>query len=589
MEKIYLEYLMGLAVINLKNSLRSPIIVTVGHSDSGKTTLLDAIRGTRVTAMEPGQLTQAVGATEIPTCVIREICGNLLDRFKIKIEIPGLLFLDTPGHAAFMSIRKRGSSIADLAILVIDINEGVQEQTDESIKILKEFKTPFLVAATKIDKIEGWIQHKKSCFLDSFNEQPEWVRQKLDEKLYRLVGQLSERGFDSERFDRVTDYKKIITIVPVSGISKEGIPELLVMLAGLAQSFLKEQLEVSKGIGRGSVLEVKELRGLGTTIDVILYDGEIRRGDWIIVGGKEPIVTRVKALLKPRPLKEIRVEKQFDNIDYVSAASGVKISAPDLEKVIAGSPIVFVSDEEKVEEIKKELKAITEQIEFEKEGEGLILKADNLGSLEALIGIFKDKVPIKKAEIGKVLRKDVIEIETVKDRLNRVIIAFNVDIDDIAAKEARDKSLTILQNKVIYQLVESYDKFIEEERERIRLEKLETIIMPAKIRILPGHTFHVSKPAIVGVEILAGEIKSGYKLKKDGKEIGEIKAIQSEGAAVAKASVGEKVAISIEGPTVGRQIEEGDELTTIITQDDLKILKELNMKQEIELAKEILS
>jgi translation initiation factor 5B len=357
----------------------------------------------------------------------------------------------------------------------------------------------------------------------------------------------------------------------------------------LAQSFLKEQLEVSKGIGRGSVLEVKELRGLGTTIDVILYDGEIRRGDWIIVGGKEPIVARVKALLKPRPLKEIRVEKQFDNIDYVSAASGVKISSPGLEKVIAGSPIVFVSDEEKVEEIKKELKAITEQIEFEKEGEGVILKADNLGSLEALIGIFRDKVPIKKAEIGNVLRKDVIEIETVNDRLKRVIIAFNVDIDDVAAKEARDKSLTILQNKVIYQLVESYDKFIEEEKERIRLEKLETITMPAKIRILPGHTFHASKPAVVGIEVLAGEIKSGYRLKKNGKEIGEIKAIQSEGAAVAKASVGEKVAISIEGPTVGRQIEEGDELTTIITQDDLKVLKELNMKQEVELAKEILS
>ena len=568
--------------------IRQPIVVTVGHSDHGKTTLLDCIRGTAVTSMEPGLLTQHVGASYIPIETIKETCGNLLDRFKIDMKIPGLLFIDTPGHAAFTSIRKRGSSIADLAILVIDITEGIQEQTDESIKILKEFKTPFLIAATKIDKIEGWIQHKKTCFLDSFNEQPEWVKQKLDEKLYRLVGQLSERGFDSERFDRVTDYKKTVTIVPVSGISKEGIPELLVMLAGLAQSFLKEQLEVSEGIGRGSVLEVKELRGLGTTIDVILYDGEIRRGDWIIVGGKEPIVTRVKALLKPRPLKEIRVEKQFDNIDYVSAASGVKISAPDLEKVIAGSPIVFVSDEEKVEEIKKELKAITEQIEFEKEGEGLILKADNLGSLEALIGIFKDKVPIKKAEIGNVLRKDVIEVETVNDRLKRVIIAFNVDIDDLAAKEARDKSLTILQNKVIYQLVEGYDKFIEEEKERIRLEKLETITMPAKIRILPGHTFHVSKPAIVGVEILAGSIKSGYKLKKNGTEIGEIKAIQSEGAAVAKASVGEKVAISIEGPTVGRQIEEGDELTTVINQDDLKVLKELNMKQEIELAKEIL-
>lgn len=568
--------------------IRQPIVVTVGHSDHGKTTLLDRIRGTAVTSMEPGLLTQHVGASYIPIETIKETCGNLLERFKIDMKIPGLLFIDTPGHAAFTSIRKRGSSIADLAILVIDITEGIQEQTDESIKILKEFKTPFLVAATKIDKIEGWIQHKKSCFLDSFNEQPEWVKQKLDEKLYRLVGQLSEREFDSERFDRVTDYKKTVTIVPCSGITGEGIPELLVMLAGLAQSFLKEQLEVSKGIGRGSVLEVKELRGLGTTIDVILYDGEIRRGDWIIVGGKEPIVTRVKALLKPHPLKEIRIEKQFDNIDYVSAASGIKISSPGLEKVIAGSPIVFVSDEEKVEEIKKELQAITEQIEFEKEGEGIILKADSLGSLEALIGIFRDKVPIKKAEIGKVLRKDVIEIETVKDRLKRIIIAFNVDIDYIAAKEARDKSLTILQNKVIYQLVEGYDKFIEEEKERIRLEKLETIIMPAKIRILPGHTFHASKPAIVGIEVLAGSIKSGYKLKKNGIEIGEIKAIQSEGSAVTKASIGDKVAISIEGPTVGRQIEEGDELTTIITVDDLKVLKELNMKAEIELAKEIL-
>lgn len=569
--------------------IRQPIVVTVGHSDHGKTTLLDRIRGTAVTSMEPGLLTQHVGASYIPIETIKEICGNLLDRFKINIQIPGLLFIDTPGHAAFTSIRKRGSSIADLAILVIDITEGIQEQTDESIKILKEFKTPFLIAATKIDKIEGWIQHKKACFLDSFNEQPDRVKQKLDDKFYKLVGQLSERGFDSERFDRVTDYKKTVTIVPCSGITGEGIPELLVMLAGLAQSFLKEQLEVSKGIGKGSVLEVKEVRGLGTTIDVILYDGEIRKGDWVVVGGKEPIVTRVKALLKPRPLKEIRVEKQFDNIDYVSAASGIKISAPGLEKVIAGSPIAFVSDEKNLEEVKKDLQAITEEIEFEKEGEGIILKADNLGSLEALIGIFKDKVPIKKAETGKVFRKDVIEIETVKDRLKRVIIAFNVDIDDIAAKEAKDKSLTILQNKVIYQLIEGYDKFIEEEKERIRLEKLETITMPAKIRILPGHTFRASKPAVVGVEVLAGSIKSGYKLKKDGKEIGEIKAIQSEGSTVVKASKGEKVAISIDGPTVGRQIEEGDELTSIITSDDLKVLKELNMKEEMELAKEILS
>jgi len=360
------------------------------------------------------------------------------------------------------------------------------------------------------------------------------------------------------------------------------------MLAGLAQAFLKEQLEVSKGNGRGSILEVKEFRGMGTTVDVILYDGEIKKGDWMIVGGKEPIVTKIKALLKPRPLKELRVEKQFENIDHVSAADGVKISAPDLDEVIAGSPVAFVSDENKIEEVKKELQAGIEEIEFEKEGEGVILKADSLGSLEALIGIFKDKVPIKKAETGKVLRKDVIEIDNVKDRLKKLIIAFNVGVDDIAAKEAKDKSIKIIQSNVIYQLVENYELFIDEEKEKIKLEKLDTITLPAKIKLLAGHTFHSSHPAIVGVEVLAGTIKSGYKLKKNGKEIGEIKAIQSEGSAVDKAIIGEKVAVSIEGPTVGRQIEEGDELTTIINEDTLNVLKELGMKDEIELARKIL-
>jgi len=569
--------------------IRQPIVVTVGHSDHGKTTLLDKIRGTTVTAMEPGLLTQHVGASYIPIETIKKTCGELLEKFKIKIEIPGLLFIDTPGHAAFISIRKRGSSIADLAILVVDITEGVQEQTEESIKILKEFKTPFLVAATKIDRIEGWIQDNEKCFLDSFNKQPDWVKNNFDQKFYKIVGQLSERGFESERFDRITDFKKTVAIVPCSGITGEGVPDLLVVLAGLAQAFLKEQLEVSKGVGKGSILEVKEVRGLGTTIDVILYDGEIKKGDWMIVGGKEPIVTKIKAMLKPRPLKEIRVEKQFENIDYVFAASGVKISAPGLDNVIAGSPVAFVSDEKKLEEVKKELQAGIEEIEFEKTGEGIILKADNLGSLEALIGIFKEKVSIKKAEIGKVLRKDVIEIEAVKDRLKKIIIAFNVDVDEMAAKEAKDKSINIIKNNVIYQLIEGYDKFIEEEKKRIELEKLETITLPAKIRILPGHVFRASKPAIVGVEILAGTIKSGYKLKKSGKEVGEIKAIESEGASVGKASRGERVAISIEGPIVGRQIQEGDELTTIINENDLKVLKELKLNEEIELAKEILN
>jgi len=456
------------------------------------------------------------------------------------------------------------------------------------VRILKEFKTPFLVAATKIDKIDGWIPDENACFIDSITKQPEWVTKKFDELFYKLVGQLSERGFDSERFDRVSDFSKTIVIVPCSGITGEGVPELLMALVGLSQTFLKKELETTKGIGKGSILEVKEVKGLGKTIDVILYDGETRKGDWLIVGGKEPVVTKIKALLKPHPLREIRVEKKFEHVDYVSAASGVKIAALNLDDVIAGSPVATVHDENDIEKVKDELQTGIEEIEFEKVGEGIILKADNLGSLEALIGVFKDKVPIKKAEIGKVLRKDVIEIEAVKDPLKKVIIAFNVDVDDLAAKEAKDRLLTIIHNNIIYKLTEGFEEFIKQQEERIKQEKLDAIVLPAKIKILPGHTFRVSDPAIVGIEVLAGTIKTGFKLQKDGKEIGTIRAIESENKALERAERGDKVAISIKGPIVGRHIREGDELATIISENDLKVLKELDMREEIELAKEIL-
>ena len=568
--------------------IRQPIVVTIGHVDHGKTTLLDKIRKTAVQSKEVGGITQAIGATEIPLDIVKNVCGDLLKKMKIKIKIPGLLFIDTPGHEAFTAIRKRGSSIADLAILVIDINEGIQPQTDESIHILKEFKTPFLIAATKIDRIEGWIRNENSCFFESFAKQPDWVKQSFDEKFYKLVGQLSQRGFESERYDRVDDFKKTVSIVPCSGITGEGVPELLMVLSGLSQSFLKDELEVSEGTGRGSILEVKEVKGLGTTIDVILYDGEIRKGDWLVIGGKEPVVTKIKALLKPRPLKEMRTEKQFENIDYASAAAGVKIAAPELDNAIAGSPVAFVSDEKNVDGIKKELMTGVEEIEFEKSIDGIILKADNLGSLEALIGIFKNKVPVKKAEVGKVLRKDVIEIDAVKDPLKKFIIAFNVNVDESVTSYAKDMSIKILQSNIIYKLIEDYEKFVEETKEKIRMQKLEEITLPAKIKILPGHVFHASHPAIVGVEVLAGKIKSGCKLQKSDKEIGEVKAIQSESKTLTEASKGERVAISIEGPTIGRQIMEGDELTTVITSKDLTVLKELNLKEEIELANEIL-
>jgi translation initiation factor 5B len=570
--------------------MRQPIVVVLGHVDHGKTSLLDAIRGSTVNASEPGQITQHIGASFVPIEVIKKFCGALLEKLKIKITIPGLLFIDTPGHEAFTTLRRRGGSVADLAILVIDINEGFQQQTDESLDFLRQFRTPFLVAATKIDLVPGWYPHKNECFMDSFSKQGESIQDDLEKKVYNIVSQLSMRNFEAERFDRVSDFKKQIAIAPTSAKTGEGIPELLMMLAGLSQTFLKGRLELSDK-ARGTVLEVKEVTGLGTTIDAIIYDGTVKRGDYLIIGGKEPISTRIKALLRPPALKELRVEKKFESVKEINAAAGIKISAPNLETVIAGSPIICVSNQSQIDEAKKMVQKEVEGIEFSKEGDGVIARADTLGSLEALIKILqKEEIPIKKAEVGPVTKQDIIELCPLKDELKKVVLAFNVKVLPDAETIARDLKIPIFKNDIIYRLIEDYQKWCSEKKEREELEKLEKIVRPSKFRVLPGFVFRKRKPAIFGVEILAGVLKPDTPIKnEDGKDVGKIKNIEKEGKIIASAKTGDKVAVSMPEPTIGRQINEGDILMSVITRSNVESLKEIWNKlqdDEKELLKE---
>jgi len=576
--------------------IRSPIVVLLGHVDAGKTTLADKIRGTAVALkMEPGFLTQATGCSFIPLELIKKICGSLLEKLKIELEVPGLLLIDCPGHAAFMGMRKRGGNISDLAILVVDVIEGFQEQTDESLKILKEYKTPFVVAATKIDKLPGWFPYPGSSFLETFQKQREDVKEDLDKKVYRIVAQLAERGFQAERFDKVEDFSRQVAIIPVSSITGEGLQDLLLVLIGLAQHFLKGKLTLSN-VSRGTILEVVETKGFGHTIDVILYDGCIHRGDYLVIGGKEPVVTKIKAILLPRPAQELRVEKQFQQVEEACAAIGVKIVAPGLENVVAGSPLVAVKEEKDVEEVKKLVQREVEEVEFTRDVDGVVVKADTLGSLEAMIKILtEEKVEIKKAEVGLVNKEDVVESQN-SSELRRAILAFNVKVPEEIKALAKDLGVTIFESNIIYRLIENYREWYKAKKEEIRRAKMEKLIWPAKIKLLPGYVFRASKPAIVGVEVLAGCIKSGVKLvRKDGKEVGTIKEIQKEGKTIPEARTGDKVAISMEEPTVGRQIEEGDilyaylpessinawlsEFKDQLTEEELKVIEEFKQTQ----------
>ncbi len=546
----------------------------MGHVDHGKTTLLDKIRGTAIVSGEAGAITQHIGATEVPIDVIINKLGD--PRLKERFLVPGLLFIDTPGHHAFTTLRSRGGALADLAIVVVDINEGFKPQTYESLQILKRFKTPFVVVANKIDRINGWVSQKDLPFAATFKKQSEDVQSRLETKLYEVIGELYNQGFAAERYDRVTNFQKTLGVVPVSAFTGEGIPDVLMVLLGLAQKFLEANLQYSaKGPGVGTVLEVKEEKGLGATLDIILYDGTLKKGDTVVIGSLgEPIQTKVRALLKPRELSEIRYESKFKQVNKVTAAVGVKISAPGLESALAGSPI-RVATEETIDEIVSQVKSEIDEVRIDTGSVGIMIKADTLGSLEALVHEFqKDEIPIRKAEVGDISHRDAVEASTVEDPLYSVLIGFNVKVHPDARDFLQESNVKLFTSDVIYRLVEDYQKYVKEQQEKAEQKIFETIIRPGKFKILPGCVFRQSKPAVVGVRVLGGVVRTNADVMlENGNVVGKIKGLQIEGENIASARVGKEVAMAIEGATVGRQIKEEDVLYINVPERHAKVLE----------------
>jgi translation initiation factor 5B len=544
--------------------IRQPIVCVLGHVDTGKTLLLDSIRKSSVQAREAGGITQHIGASFFPLETLIEICGPLLGKQKSRFKIPGLLVIDTPGHEAFANLRKRGGGAADIAILLVDVLKGFEAQTFESLDILKARKTPFLVAVNKIDRLPGWVSHPEQLLMESYESQNHYIQEDLDNHFYTIMGTFSANGFNAERFDKIKDFTRSVALVPVSAKTGEGIPELLSVLVGLTQQYLKDQLSVTDGPGKGSVLEVKEEAGLGTTVNAIIYDGILRKGDVIVVGGKEkPIATKVRAVLLPKPLDEIRDPRdRFSSVNSVSAASGVKIAAPYLETALAGAPLYVVPSEDQTREFLRQVSEEVEKVKIATDINGVVLKTDALGSLEAIAEILKrEAIPIRLADIGDVSKRDIVEARIVKDYepLFGVVLAFNVKVLQDAAEEAKNNRVRIFRHNIIYHLIDEFIDWITSERNLRTVEEFDSLVKPAKIRVMSGYVFRKARPAIVGVEILAGRIRPRIPLvKENGEDIGEIKQIQDQGETVSEAITGKQVAISLDKPVVGRNINEED-------------------------------
>lgn len=559
--------------------IRQPIITVAGHVDHGKTTLLDSLRQTKVAEKEAGLITQKISFTLFPAEHIKKGC-YLLDKLNIPLKIPGFLFIDTPGHQAFTNLRKRGGSLADLAILVIDINEGVMPQTSEVLQILKQNKTPFIVALNKIDRLGGW-RKQDDDLKASIEKQAMNTKNQFLEKISKIQAALESHGFKSDLFFNVKDFTKKLALIPLSAKTKEGLPELLMVLCGLSQKFLTKQLSLGKD-AKGVVFEIQKTKAMNY-IEAILYDGQLKQGDEIIIASfDKPIKTKIRSLEQVLP-----ISNKFKATREVTAATGIRMQVPESREILPGMPFQILKPN--IEKIEKEFK---KEITIKTDKQGIIIKADSLGSLEALLTLLEqEKIKVLKAGIGNINKQDIITAKTNEEEnpLDSIILGFNVEVDEEA--EELEGQVKILTDEVIYKLIENLQEWQEEKRKEIEKERLIGLTNIFKLEILPQYIFRQRNPAIFGVKVLGGKLKPNTKLiNQEGEEMSRIKAIQSEGKRVDEAGKGEEVSISLPGITFDRQLKNTKYLYSETTEQQFKKFKEnkdLLSQEEIKILQEI--
>lgn len=520
-----------------ETKIRQPILTIAGHVDHGKTSILDALRSSSIQEGEAGGITQKISFTSFPIENLKKACP-LIEKSGINLNIPGFLLIDTPGHAAFTNLRKRGGSLADLAVLVIDINEGIKPQTAEVIQILKLHKTPFIIAMNKIDRITGW-RKTSDDLKTSVESQDERVKQVFLEKYYTLQGALQSYGLETDLYYNINDFTKKIAMVPCSAITKEGIPELIFVLAGLSEKFLSKRLELHED-PKGVMLEVKKEKAT-SSIEAILHDGKLKKTDKIAVASLsgEPIITGIRILEEIKPLST-----KFEVKDKVKASTGIRMQLIEKTEILPGMPFVKFKDnlEEITEIFKKEL---GEAIKTDKHG--IIAKADSLGSLEALLVLLKqNNISVVKAGIGDINKADAISAKANLDinELDSVVVGFNVETNE-DAKEISSK-IKMITDDVVYKLIEdlvAWRKETQIEVEKKRMMGLSTI---CKIELLPQFVFRNTKPAIFGVRVAGGKLKKNLPMIDGNDEkVGSIKNIQQEKSSVEESHEGDEVAVSI--------------------------------------------
>ncbi|KAL4075578.1 hypothetical protein J3A83DRAFT_4356844 [Scleroderma citrinum] len=580
-----------------KDDLRSPICCILGHVDTGKTKLLDKIRQTNVQEGEAGGITQQIGATYFPVEAIKTKTAVLNKDNKQEYKIPGLLIIDTPGHESFTNLRSRGSSLCNIAILVVDIMHGLEPQTLESLRLLRERKTPFIVALNKIDRMYGWAATPDGAFQESLAKQKISVQREFEDRVQKTILAFAEQGLNAVLHYENKNFARNVSLVPTSAVTGEGVPDMIMLLVNLTQQRMSDRLMYLSEL-ECTVLEVKVVEGLGTTIDVVLSNGILREGERIVVCGLNgPIVTQVRALLTPQPLRELRIKSQYVHHKEVRAALGVKLVAPDLEKAIAGSRLLVVGPDDDEEDLRDEVMSDLTSLlnSIDKSGRGVCVQASTLGSLEALLDFLKvSKIPVNGINIGPVHKKDVMRCATMLERAKElaVILAFDVPVDKDTEKLAEEMGIRIFKADIIYHLFDAFTAYNNEIMEAKRRDAAPQAVWPCRLKTIAA--FCKRDPIILGVDILDGTLRIGTPIcvvkvpdpanpsKREIIDLGKITSLEINHKSlekVKKSEAGGGVAVKIEhavyqpAKMFGRHFDESDELISHITRQSIDVLK----------------
>lgn len=582
------------------DNLRSPICCILGHVDTGKTKLLDKIRQTNVQEGEAGGITQQIGATYFPIEIVKEKTKDLLEMHKMEYNVPGLLIIDTPGHESFTNLRSRGSSLCNIAILVVDITAGLEAQTLESLRLLKQRKTPFVVALNKVDRLYDWNPQPDKPIQFALSKQKPHVLEEYEDRVKRSLLALTEQGMNVELYYKNRDFRKYVSVVPTSAITGEGIPDLLMLIVQLTQKMMASHLRYQSEHFECTILEVKVIEGMGTTIDCILSNGILSEGDRIVVCGLNgPIVTTIRAILTPQPMREMRVKGQFVHHKTVQAALGIKIYATELEKAVAGSKILRIPEDatpEQEESIKNEVMADLNSMlssVVHKTEAGVCVQASTLGSLEALLQFLSDmKIPVSGVNIGPVHKKDVVRASTMLERAPEyaMILAFDVKVEREAQELAEDQGIKIFTANIIYHLFDQFTAYIQNIQEERKRSLASQAIFPCVLKIVPGCIFNTRDPIILGITVQEGSLRIGTPLCVMGNDeagqpsiisIGRVSSIEQNHKSIPVVRKGgPSVAIKIDHEPwdtpkmVGRHFGEKDELVSRISRQSIDILKE---------------